>query len=258
MTGKLQIVLVLLYEGKVMNVVTVPFEYWGGGAEPWESLGTGLYTEDFICSVFGMEPLTYEVEIQKSTMTPGVYRMISPYMSFPGVEEGDLIDPSQPFNIEIDAQDPDGVILYEQPIGLDFGYGAMSIVSNGAVYLAYYDFETLKSYGYFGKLKDGVIALPAFPRKDSAGNPLYDEEGNPKVYQGYLTMGSSDYYGGANGAFKVVLPEAVTPEAKAKAKKMAKANSFARRLMGSNKVDRKALKRERARLNRMLPISKVK
>lgn len=255
MNGKLQIVLMMFYEGKVMNIVTVPFEYYGGGKSPWESLGTGLYTEDFVLSAYGLDPVTYEVEIQENTETPGLYRMVSPYMSLPGITAEDLVDPSQPFNIEIDATNPNAVILYEQPIGLDFGYGPMTICSWGAYMLNNYDFELLNQYGYFGKVIDGNILLPTFKRYDQEDNPMFDEEGNPMIYQGLMFDDDGGYYAGTNGAFKVVLPKAVSSQAKAKAKKMAKANAFIHRLTHSGvKVNKKAARRE---MNRRLPITKM-
>lgn len=255
MTGKLQIVIVMLYEGKVMNIVTVPFEYYGGGKNPWQSLGMGLYTDDFILPLFGGQPVTYEVEVQENTETPGLYRMVKPYVTLPGVTENDLVDPSQPFNIEIDATDPDGVILNEQPIGLDFGYGPMYICSYGAYMLSEYDFATLKQYGFFGALRNGTILLPTFRRLNEDNTPKLDEDGNEMLYQGLVFDDDGGYYACPNGAFKLVLPEAVTQEAKAKAKKMAKANQFALRLAASGK--KFDSQKARCEMNRRLPVKKI-
>ena len=42
LTGALQIVVVSLdAEGKVASTASTKFEYWGGGANPWKSLGKG-------------------------------------------------------------------------------------------------------------------------------------------------------------------------------------------------------------------------
>ena len=223
-TGKLQVVVVVLdEEGAVKGVYASPFEYYGGGANPWQSLGIGLYTEDFIGSVFGADPVTYEVEIEENSEHPGLYRMLSPYDGkFPYNEDGDW-DASSVYNIEVNAEDPEGVYIEQQATGVDWGYGPISIISWGARYLGSNSFEDVKAAGYLGTLVDGVITLPVFDRETDDGIAHY---------QGLTVMGTSGYYGCTNGAFKLVLPEAVDSQARAKARSMAKARSFEKRLKG--------------------------
>ena len=224
LTGKLQVVVVVLdEEGAVKGVYASPFEYYGGGANPWQSLGIGLYTEDFIGSVFGADPVTYEVEIEENSEHPGLYRMLSPYDGkFPYNEEGDW-DASSVYNIEVNAEDPEGVYIEQQATGVDWGYGPISIISWGARYLGSNSFEDVKAEGYLGTLVNGVITLPVFDRETDDGIAHY---------QGLTVMGTSGYYGCTNGAFKLVLPEAVDSQARAKARSMAKARSFEKRLKG--------------------------
>ena len=224
LTGKLQVVVVVLdEEGAVKGVYASPFEYYGGGANPWQSLGIGLYTEDFIGSVFGADPVTYEVEIEENSEHPGLYRMLSPYDGkFPYNEDGDW-DASSVYNIEVNAEDPEGVYIEQQATGVDWGYGPISIISWGARYLGSNSFEDVKAAGYLGTLVDGVITLPVFDRETDDGIAHY---------QGLTVMGTSGYYGCTNGAFKLVLPEAVDSQARAKARSMAKARSFEKRLKG--------------------------
>jgi len=223
LTGKLQVILVIFDEGVAKGYVSTAFEYYGGSANPWQSIGKGLYTEDFISSVFSAEPVTYEVEIEANTESPGLYRMLSPYgAAFPYNEEGDY-DTSSTYNIEVNAIDPEGVYIPLQATGVDWGYGAISIASAGGYYLSQASFEEVKAVGYMGTLKDGVITLPVLE---------YDaSDGSKAVYQGIVGMGSSAYYGGT-GAFKIVLPEAVTASARQKARAQAKARDFAKRLNG--------------------------
>lgn len=224
LTGKLQVVVVVLdEEGAVKGVYASPFEYYGGGANPWQSLGIGLYTEDFIGSVFGADPVTYEVEIEENSEHPGLYRMLSPYDGkFPYNEDGDW-DASSVYNIEVNAEDPEGVYIEQQATGVDWGYGPISIISWGARYLGSNSFEDVKAAGYLGTLVNGVITLPVFDRETDDGIAHY---------QGLTVMGTSGYYGCTNGAFKLVLPEAVDSQARAKARSMAKARSFEKRLKG--------------------------
>ena len=243
LSGKLQIVLVVLdEEGAVKTISASPFEYYGGAASPWQSIGIGLYTEDFVCSIFGLDPVTYEVEIEENNDTPGLYRMIYPYDGkFPYNEAGDW-DASATYNVEVNAEDPEGVYILPQSIGIDWGHGAMAIASMGGYYLAGgKSFDEVKAAGYFGTLVNGVITLPVLETTGSDGNPIQ--------FQGITYMGTSGYYGGGDGAFKLVLPEAVSSEARARA---AKANTFARHLNAYKKVDMKQLKALKNRMARVV------
>ena len=224
-TGKLQVVLVVVENGEAKVVETVAFEYWGGGENPWTSLGIGLYTDDFVVPLYTRagEPYTYEVEIEENNDTPGLYRIVKAYEPVAtafGVEGGGE-------NIEVNAVDPEGVYIELQPIGMDLGDGNISIISWGARYLANYDIEVIKANGLLGTLKDGIITLPVFEEEDEEGT---------YAYQGLTVLGSSGYYGCPNGAFKLVLPEAVTPAAKKKAAAQKKAYDFERRLYHSGKT----------------------
>lgn len=229
MTGKLQVVVVVIDDAKVKMVSAVGFEYYGGGKNPWVSLGNGLYTDAFVGALFGLEDVTYEVEIQENTETPGLYRLMYPYDGkFPYNKEGDW-DTSADYNIEINAEDPEGVYIDLQPTGVDWGYGMMSFMSWGARFLASYSLEDVKKAGHLGTLKSGIITLPVYERTL--------QDGTKSNYQGLIADGDGSYYGGS-GNFKVVLPSAVTPAARRAAQSQARAASFASRLKGNFKIDR--------------------
>ena len=49
------------------------------GLSEWETLGEGLYRDGIYPSFYGLDALTYNVEIQQSVITPGMYRIVSPY-----------------------------------------------------------------------------------------------------------------------------------------------------------------------------------
>lgn len=154
----------------------------------WLSLGMASYTDDFLTKLFGLNPVTYEVEIHESVATSGVYRLVDPYgKNFPNNKEGDY-DASQIYYLEINASDPDGVYIERQKTGLNWGYGIFNPSS-----LAYHNYlskgKTLadaKAAGVCGTLKEGVITFPT--------NSLV------------TVLGSSAYLSNANGAFKVILP----------------------------------------------------
>lgn len=221
MSGKLQMVVVVLDDGVAKVVDSVFFEYYGGGAEPWTSLGIGYWTDDMVLPLFGNDPYTYEVEIQESTEVPGLYRVMNAYGPIAagfGVAGGDK-------NIEINAEDPDFVYIMDQPVGLDLGYGPISLETDAGYYIAQYGYDAVKAGlpEYFGHLKNGVFEFPVLEGESSSGATIQ--------YQIWINMGESSYFGGRNGLFKVVLPNA-SGSVKKKAQRMAKASEFESRLTG--------------------------
>ena len=87
LTGKLQLIVVVIDGEKVKSVSAAPFEYYGGGGNPWQSLGVGYLTDNFFINNFYKDqeteeiwtPQTYEVEIYENTDEPGVYRIINAF-----------------------------------------------------------------------------------------------------------------------------------------------------------------------------------
>ena len=228
-TGKLQVVLVVVEKGVAKVVESVGFEYYGGGENPWNSLGIGLYTDDFVVPSYtrAQQPYTYEVEIEENKETPGLYRILKAYQPVAeafGVEGGEE-------NVEVNAVDPEGVYIDFQPIGMDLGYGPQNIVTWGAyLMLTGASFDEVKADGLFGTLKDGVITFPVLDRTASDGSTIH--------YQGLLYE-DTGYLAGTNGAIELVLPEAYTPEAKKKIAALKKAFSFERRLNQYRKLTKK-------------------
>ncbi len=235
MSGKLQVIFVVLDGNKVKNVESVPFEYYAG-TNPWKSLGVGYYTDDAFWSSFTEEgkSLTYKVEIEENTETPGVYRIKNAYSTFADWWAQQGMSGDGATDIVVNAEDPAGVYILNQPIGLSFdysGYGAMSIETEGGYYVSKgYPVSTLKTYGLVGTLEDGVITFPVLPREDADGNPITDAEGNQLYYQGWLNFEEGKYFAmGANGEMQLILPNA-NAAAVAKAKRAAAASDFERRM----------------------------
>ena len=150
MSGKLQIIIAVIDGEDVKTVATAPFEYYGAGGSGWKSLGVGFYTEDYIVSYYGTkdeegnfipyDPETYQVEIEANTKTPGLYRMknaYAPLAAMFGLEGGDK-------DIEVNAEDPAGVYIMQQPTGFDAGSGESNI----------------RRYVIENDLVDAIIQLP--------------------------------------------------------------------------------------------------
>ena len=212
-------------EGFMQNADYTSFEYAAAGGPVWNSLGMATYTDDFIASLFnGVEPVSYNVEIQENADNPGLYRLVNPYgAAFPYNEDGDW-DASNDYYLEINAQDPQGVYIETQELGFDWGYGMFSASSYAYQYLANYDLETIKEAGYCGTLVDGVITFPT------------------KTLLITATGLDGFYYANQNGAFKVELPSA------------SKSSKSVKAMTSRMRADKKSLSGKRLKkMDRQLP-----
>ena len=208
MTGELQVVVASVAEGAAMDVQSYCFEYYGGGANPWNALGVGYFTDDIVAPLVKVAPPTYEVEICENTEKPGVYRIMNPYSNsvYPLAEDDAA---PEGLYLEVNAEDPNGVYVPYQALGFDWGVGEFGFESIGANLLASgSDFETLKGKGYLGSVVDGVIKFPLL------SNGSAD-------FQGYVYGGGKLInYAGMNNKIEITLPSA-----NAFAKNMAKAKA---------------------------------
>lgn len=227
LTGKLMVVVVVLDEGAVKGIVTNGFEYYGGGKNPWESLGMGLMIDNLFITMYSpdgenyYEPQAIEVEIQQNTDEPGLLRLVDPYQVYAEAFE---VDYGTTY-LEVNATDPEAVYIELQATGVDDGDGMTYVGSYGGYMLQKYDVATLKENGYLGTLADGVITLPQCPVKDDDGNVDY-------TFQGIFAQGSSAWRTGIDTEFKLYMPDAVPAEARKAADSKKKAYNFARRMFG--------------------------
>lgn len=224
LNGKLQLIIIGLAGGEAKAVATANFEFYSG-ADPWTSLGKGYFTDDIVLtSYYAMNAPTYEVEIQENSTTPGLYRLVDPYAEgvypYTSSQMGKTLAPAG-MSLEVNAEDPEGVYVALQPLGMDWGDGAMSFESAGAYYLQKYEFDVVKRNNLFGTLADGVITFPhlSYTYKDDNG------EEQTAYWQGNIYVGSSAYDAGASGNIKIVLPGA-SAGVKATAAAKARATQF--------------------------------
>lgn len=194
--GLYTLVVVSMIDGEPQEYDYSTFEFTTT-ASAWNSLGTGLYTEDAIVELYydeevGPQPVTYEVEIEENAETPGLYRLVNPYgAAFPLNREGDW-DASRNWNIEVNCEDAEGVYIDLQPTGLDWGNGLYYLYSLASYYLdSGYDLSYAKEKGVTGSLVDGHITFPV-------QTLLQTFEGDETIY-----------YANQQGAFEIVLPSAV-------------------------------------------------
>ncbi|MGN0205887.1 MAG: hypothetical protein ACI4BC_01465 [Muribaculaceae bacterium] len=105
------------------------------GEEYW-SIGNGLMTDDMIAPLYGLDPVTYTVEVQVCAQNENYYRIIAPYGRTFAEEICKQL--GEPLNehefdingycyIDLDASDPDDVYFGKTMTGCDWGQGEMYI-----------------------------------------------------------------------------------------------------------------------------------
>ena len=217
-----QIIAVVMSDGAVKTVAAASFEYYGGGKSPWQSIGTGYYTDDILSSGWGLPPVTYEVEVLENNENPGLYRLVNPYNNkvYPAEyvqvfaeQLGNSLAP-EGYYLEVNAMDAEGVYIQPQALGLDFSDGEWAFATMGGYYLANdYPFDMVKENRYLGSVVEGVIKFPVLGYED--------QQGEVRAYQGVLYKGANGpYYCAFNGKVEIVLPGA-----NAFARNMAKAKT---------------------------------
>jgi hypothetical protein len=227
LSGKLKVVAVVIAENEVKTVVSAGFEYYGGGASPWKSLGKGYFVDDMICPLFGYSVADYgneyPVEIDESTSTPGLYRLKAMFSAV----AADFGATSGSGDVLVHAENPNAVYIPLQPLELTIGSnGPFSMSTDAGELVEKYGFDAVYAQlpNIFGKLENGVITFP-----------LLQETGSDEStvdYQCWVILNDKYYFGGMSGSFKIVLPSA-SAEVKAKAKRAAKARKFANSLKGT-------------------------
>ena len=238
MSGKLQIIIAVIDGEDVKTVATAEFEYYGGGANPWKSLGQGYFVDDMILPLFSYDPEPYPVDIEESTSTPGLYRLVKMYSAV----AADFGVVSGTGDVLVHAENPNGVYIPLQPLELTIGSnGPFSLSTDAGELVEKYGFDAVYAQlpNIFGKLADGIITFPVLEGENSAGNPVN--------YQTWVYLGEKAYFGGRNGAFQIVLPGV-------QAQSMKRAADFSRRLNGAKlknavKPSKKVLKNKSIKLN---------
>ncbi len=149
-------------EGKYAQGVVRRFYTIADEPDKWRSLGNAVYKEGVLSGVYSdLYSMEYDVEIQESVSTPGLFRLVNPYDDKSGFcqEYNHLINHEEHNHyITVDATDADKVFVHESPLGIDCGDGD-EIISSVPFANSQNDEET--DSDYYGTMADGVITLPA-------------------------------------------------------------------------------------------------
>ena len=157
----------------------------------WNYLGKAKYTDDVACGLYGIEPITVDVNLYEEESHPGLFKMEGHQLALVNEIFGEDMTEYEGGNwvnvpLIVDATNPESVVIELQ------NYGVMLNSSDGMI-----DGITNMYNGApfsIGTYKDGVIAFPT-----------------PKGMLCTLD-GDGYYYANQNGAFKIVLPDAVSEE----------------------------------------------
>ena len=245
------------YDGNGEEVCTAAYSFEYGtvqGANPWESLGYCQYTDGNIVSLFKNLPvMTWDVEIQQNTETPGLYRLVNPYSSKFCPYTSEKEDMSGNYYLEIHAEKPDQVYLDQQCVGIDYGYGPIYLWSRAGAYIANGNpIDKVAEAGWCGTNVDGVITFPAgtlmtqFESDIEGGGFYYGniDPKNPTYAEGY--DGKRDPYWG-EGTFCIDMseiaaaPRKVNRPAAAAAQKTVVRKMFDEAQMFVNRANRTAV-----------------
>ena len=161
--------------------------------EKWNSIGKGLWRDDFMTTFYGVDYAEYEVDILENDLNPGFYRVVYPYdAKYPYNEDGDW-DTSQTYYFEIHAENPNQVWIPMQKTGMAWSYGNVWMGSYAGYQIVNRGATLAQVASYLGTLKDGVITFPN--RSLLIGMENYNDFGL--------------YYANQNDMFRVCLPGAV-------------------------------------------------
>ncbi len=155
-----------------LTLASVSCDKDNGGNEPeqdseWTSLGTGEFQDGFFGAFFDLSKVSYSVQIEESTETSGLYRLVNPYQNYPYSNFAALsvfsYDSSEDYYLEINATDSDCVYIEKQNTGVSYAsYGYIYAWSYAAQWIENGNsIAETKESGYAGTLKDGVITFPA-------------------------------------------------------------------------------------------------
>lgn len=162
------------YKGEALDGVYLQKEMNYSESE-WRKCGEVLYTEAILSSnemtesgYTSIDPDTYWVEIEENVAQPGLFRLVNPYGPPYVYADATNYDASHNYYMEIDATDPDAVVLRRMdPIGLSFSWGRMAIWSRADKFLQQgMTKEELKQWEIFndtkllGKHADNKITFP--------------------------------------------------------------------------------------------------
>lgn len=195
----------------------------GAPVEKWNSIGYCEYTDVLMPFFFGLDYDIFDVEIQESEETPGLYRLVDPYKDIAeAYSRAGMTYASGKHYITVNATNPERVYIITSELGIGYpDYGQLLLTSEAYLNLGDYSEDLIAQVGLFGKLEDGEITFPTATllttgEKLSSWYYANTDPDNPTLDEDY--EGKPDPTLGEN-PFSIVLPDAASA-APAKSKKL--------------------------------------
>lgn len=151
--------------GEIVGAVERYFILDGNKDEDWAAAGTATFNEIFLHYTYkDFDDIDMTVDVQESKSKPGYYRIPNPYATHPKVlEVNGLLDHGHNHYLYIDATDPTHVMVEESILGMNLGYGDMTVESFAYPYVRYgnLSIDIIEQAGIpFGTMEDGLIIFP--------------------------------------------------------------------------------------------------
>lgn len=162
------------WQSEQPTIIILPSEQ---PAEQWKAAGQAMFTDGFVSPGYSMdgEAYSWKVDVEESTTTAGLYRLVNPYTT-EGSPLADMSADNAPAYVRIDASDPDIVVIEPQYSGFK-AYSGDELISfyignDAGFYVASgVTKEMLKGSdsmaGKLDKMVDGVITI---------GTPLFGKD----------------------------------------------------------------------------------
>ncbi len=162
--------------------------------EEWEDMGMATYRDNLVSTFLGAEYVTtYEVPMQRSLTTPGLYRLVNPYGEAYPYNEGKQYSDSTHYMV-IHAENPEKVWIETSETAMNWGYaGNFTFSSMVAWDLEYNQIPWAEiPQDHFGRMENGIITMPAYG-------------GMIAAWEGFLAQ-NAWYLSNMEGLFAVALP----------------------------------------------------
>lgn len=209
--GKYETVSLCVGDSTYTSVYGLASYTFSAGATAWKAMKQGTWRDGIVSDFYGVDNYQYAVDMEENVLTPGVYRVVDPYMNHPyswlddakTQPDHDYYDFDTRHYFTIHAEDPNMVYAFMDLNGigktgltLNSGDGEIGFISRVQhAMLGGKTLDEIKASNpeYFAQLKDGVIQF-------SAGQ-----------FMGTLTTseGTQGYYKVGDDLFAVALPGAV-------------------------------------------------
>ena len=183
----------LMPKGNVLNYASC-FVVAAYTDSDWNYIGKGQLDESAFTSMYDeIAAETVEVDVEESTVTPGLYRVVNPYASHTFLKNY-TADAAKGHNhnhyLYVNASNPEQVYIEASPTGVEYLMGLTIVWSRAGSCIADgVPTEDIVTAGYFGSLVENVITMPYYTL-------LVSEQ---DLYEGEFFATGED--------FRLVLPE---------------------------------------------------